>query len=434
MSQKTISPWNRRRFQTTALALLAFAGTTGSAAASLHSPQPLSLAQAEQLAVERNPAIAGYRAEAAALRERVPAARSLPDPELTLGAMNVPIDSLGIGDDPMTQLRIGLRQRIPTGRDAAEQRLSAELQVAQARVERVERTTRRKVRHAYYELLHRHLAMALLKENRHHFEAMQSAAEREFAAGRVSRQDSLQANLELERLEDRIVGEGMALEEARAELARWIGAEAARQPLPESVPEMRQPPKTAEQARRHLDHHPRLAEAIAAIGVGHAGVAKARSAYRPNWAVEVTYGHRRATGMDPSSAPDLLSAMVMVQLPLFTANRQDRHLAAGQQRLYAAQAQQQEIWLELERDLTARYARWHSLDERSRHYHERIVKLAAENAEAAHAAYRAETIGFTALQRARIDALETRLAALRIDIQRAQAQAELLYLTGEVES
>ncbi len=403
---------------------LAFMPTNASA------DDPLTLSEAERLAVERDPTAERYRAEAEAARQEAIADGTLPDPEILGGAQNIPIDDPGLDNDPMTQLQLGVRQRFPSGRHA--ERGIGEAQAAQSRAqaEQAARQARLQARKAYLERLHRERAITLLEANRAPFEALVDAAEREQAAGRADRQDALQAMLALDRLEDRILDERTALDEARARLARWIGEEAARRPLPESIPEILDPPDR-EIAERQLADHPRLAQAEAGIRVGQASVERARSAYRPDWGLEVRYGLRRADGMEGDTASDLVSAMVTVQLPLFPADRQDRQLAAGESRAEAARSGRREAELELTRELATQYDRWRRLGERAERYERRLVALATENAEAALAAYRADTIPFTALQQARLDALEMRLAALRVDLQRARAEAELRYLIGE---
>lgn len=391
--------------------------------------QPLALGEAERIAVEQAPAIEGFRSRAEGARQAAYAAGALPDPELTLGAMALPVDDPGLDTDPMSRLEVGLRQRFPAGRGAARERVEAQAETAAAQAEEAARAVRRQTRKAYLELLHRQRAIALLRESRSRFEALVEAAEREVAADRASRQDRLQAILELERLEDRIDRERIALDDARARLARWIGEAAARRPLAQRTPELAPPPKPAAAAER-LAAHPRLAAEEARVGIGQARLREARAGYRPDWGIEVSYGHRRAERMDGSAAPDLFSVMVSMQLPLFPGNRQDRDVAAGQRRVAAAQAERREARLELRRDLEATYARWERLGQRQERYEKRLIPLATDNAEAALAAYRADTVAFTALQQARVAALEMRLSALRVEIQRLKAQAELLYLTG----
>ena len=58
------------------------------------------------------------------------------------------------------------------------------------------------------------------------------------------------------------------------------------------------------------------------------GVDLAKQRYKPGWMLDLSYGLRSGS-MDGESRPDMLSAMVTVDLPLFRANRQDREVAAA---------------------------------------------------------------------------------------------------------
>jgi outer membrane protein TolC len=53
------------------------------------------------------------------------------------------------------------------------------------------------------------------------------------------------------------------------------------------------------------------------------------------------------------------------------------------------------------------------------------------NLEASLKAYQADVTGFTTLMRAQLSDLQTQLELLRLRIERAQAQARLLYLAGD---
>ena len=60
-----------------------------------------------------------------------------------------------------------------------------------------------------------------------------------------------------------------------------------------------------------------------------------------------------------------------------------------------------------------------------------LQQEAAANAQASLKAYQSGVTEFTGLMRARITDLDVRLEALRIRVDRARAQANLLYLAGD---
>jgi hypothetical protein len=108
----------------------------------------------------------------------------------------------------------------------------------------------------------------------------------------------------------------------------------------------------------------------------------------------------------PRERPDLFSVMVMVDLPIFPGDRQSRRLEEE-------------------------HAAWTRTGERLERYEKLLIPRARENTEAALNAYQSERGDFTALLRARISELDTRLDALRLRVDRAKARAGLLYLAGD---
>ena len=67
------------------------------------------------LELARDAAAASLEERSAALSETAVAEAQLPDPELRFGAVNLPVDSFALDNEPMTQLLVGLRQRFPQG-------------------------------------------------------------------------------------------------------------------------------------------------------------------------------------------------------------------------------------------------------------------------------------------------------------------------------
>ena len=125
--------------------------------------------------------------------------------------------------------------------------------------------------------------------------------------------------------------------------------------------------------------------------------------------------------------------MVSVDLPLFTAQRQDRRLAASQARRKAAVKARDETRLELERQRARLENDLAQVERREQRYRNELQDVSEANADAAEKAYRSGTIEFTALVESRLLALETQLESLNLTAERKKVQADLLYLLGEME-
>ncbi|MBI3897154.1 MAG: hypothetical protein HY308_02530 [Gammaproteobacteria bacterium] len=81
----------------------------------LPAAETLTLERAEQLAVINAPLLSHHRTNVAAASERAVYEGRLPDPQLTIGAINVPTDSFSLREEDMTMQIIGIRQSIPPG-------------------------------------------------------------------------------------------------------------------------------------------------------------------------------------------------------------------------------------------------------------------------------------------------------------------------------
>jgi len=388
----------------------------------------LTLARAERVALERDAGGRSLRREAAALEHEATAARSLPDPTLILGFNNVPTDTFDLDQDPMTQTQIGIRQSLPWGgeRRLRQQRLQARAAVEGTRADDHVLALRREVRQAYVAVVYASRALELLRHSRQAFDELVTSTQREFAAGRVSRQAVIRARLERERLEDRISRFRSEADTARAALTRWVGPDHGQRPIDPDFPALPTPAGDGAGAS-----HPVMASESARIRARQEALRLARQEYRPDLGLEFRYGRRDTTLPDGSSSPDLVSLMFTIDIPLFGNGRNDARLAAEQERLNSAHYRRDDTWRQLNEHAASWGARHRRLSERMVRYHEHLLPQAKAEAEAAQAAWAAGTADFIEVIRARLADLDTRLEALRIESNREQARAELLYLEGE---
>ena len=145
---------------------------------------PLTLAEAEDLALRAEPGQQSMQARAAALEERAIAAGELPDPMLRVGLNNFPIESGGFSTEGMTNLGVGLRQSFPSGKtlELSERRfaeMATEMhQSADARGRSVLNATRT----AWYDLYYWRQAEALVAASRPFFDELAAISEAHIAA------------------------------------------------------------------------------------------------------------------------------------------------------------------------------------------------------------------------------------------------------------
>ena len=393
----------------------------------------LSLSEAELRALEADPIVEATEARADAMREDAVADGQLPDPKMRIGLNNVPTDTFDLGQEAMTQLSFGLQQAIPRG-DTLEYRQRrtewlANAQSARAKAER--RRVRREVREKFLEVYFQVQAAEIVRASRKLFEQLVDVTRYQFAAGRVTQQDVLRAQVELSRLDDRETRIRNREEAERANLATWIGR-LAWEPLAKERPVL-PPLPPREVIAATLERHPLLAFKAAEVESYRQGVQIAREQYKPGWNVGIEYRKRFGENPNGTERTDMMAAMVTFDLPLFTGQRQDKRLNASLRKAAAARYDKDDMYRQLKAMLDREYANWERLTERKALYADRLVREAEANAEAALKAYQSGLTEFTTLMRARLTELDVRIDELRIWTDRARAQARLLYLLTEDE-
>ncbi|MEJ2133174.1 MAG: TolC family protein, partial [Gammaproteobacteria bacterium] len=194
---------------------------------------PLTLAEAERLALTEEPGQISLLERADALEERSVAAAQLPDPAVRVGLMNYPAQHGDFTTEPMTQAQVGVRQAFPPGRAARRRELesmSAELdQSAQRRA----RDVKTAVRQAWLDAYYWNRAEAIVTELHPLFSDLVTVTRSLYAVGRKDQQDVLRAELELSRLDDRVIDISRQMAHARAALSEWVGTSEARRALPQ---------------------------------------------------------------------------------------------------------------------------------------------------------------------------------------------------------
>lgn len=389
---------------------------------------PLTIAEAEDLAIASEPGLESLLARADAMQERAVAAAQLPDPMLRVGLANFPIQSGGFSTEGMTQAQVGVRQAFPRAREysAAEKRAMGEAFDHSADARR--REVLASARKAWLDVYLAEQAWGLVNESRPFFVDLVTITQSLYRVGRKSQYDVLRAELELSRLDDRLIEIGRSRSEAQAALSRWIGDDAYR-PVAMKLPDWDALP-LLDDLRTAMGTHPLLAAAESGVAASQAAVRVAEENKKPGWAVDLGYGYRE--GFQPNGDPrsDMVSLSVSVDLPFFSENRQDRKLAAALGERRAATNTQAALSAQLGSELDAEYARWTDFTRRLALYDSRILEQSKGQAQAALLAYQSDAGDFADVMRAWIDDLDTRLQHVRLQVKRAQSYAVLANLGG----
>lgn len=388
------------------------------------STQAFDLEQAEQQALAADPGLEALAAEARALNAEAIAAGQLPDPQLTLGVMNLPVPDFSLNAEPMAQAQVGVMQRFPA---RAQRRARTGIKQAEAatvtgRLAVRSLEVRREVRKLWMFIQHQASLLALEHEMASVLDRLTELLDARMRVDRAYQTAVLSSRARRARIEKRLGDRRASITEARAALGEWLDPV---QVPPELEPAAPTPPETIP-----IEDHPALTVARLGLEEADRKVALADAGFRPGWSVN--FGVGRRFGDVPLGAPSetLINATVAIDLPLFTRNRQSRRLEAAREQVRAAAAGP----VEVRRQLAARYraasGTYAEFAELVALYNDSVLPLAREQEEAAEIQYRTGREELDPALEARLARLETERELVELKLARDQSAIDLLYLGG----
>lgn len=419
---------NSRRYAAARARLAIFCLTALALSVQVNSAtgSPLTLLEAEQKALAADYGVQAFQARSHAFSEQAIAAESWMDPTISIGTMNLPGNDI----DPFNQgmIELKLEQMLPRGDTTQIQRRKSELQSETATVASKERqlTILRDVRLSWWDAWYGQQALQALQNDRHLFESLVAITQSMYSQGRKSQQNLFQAELALSQLDNRIASAKTSLAQSKAQLTRWLGSTRftiSPQLSASSVP-------LSANNDQALLHHPLVQTADLAINQAEQDIALAEQGYKPQFGIELKYGREQGDmgSMGSTDSRNKYSAMVMMDIPLFTENRQDRQLAASRYRLEASTAQRLDILYQLRGQLQSERARYRGLQDRIQLFKTQLLPQAVKQSEASLKSYQADAGSFSDVIQTYKTRLDITLEYTRLQADIHQSQARLSYL------
>jgi outer membrane protein, heavy metal efflux system len=384
----------------------------------------LTLVEARRLALDHQPLLQAQAAAVVAARQSVVSAGQLPDPKLKGGITDLTVTGADIGTlrrETDTQFNIGISQDLPRGNKLRLRSARAEAEAERAERELVtdQLMLERDAGLAWVEVWlpqrGRELALATEREAALQAETVQIG----YSNGRNSQAEVRAARVALALIRDEIAKLEQDSAHARSLLSRWLG-EAADRPLPERLPDWPEPRPLGE-LMQGLRSHPHIGIAAKEVDVAQAGVALAKQAFKPDLSVELGYGYR-------PSFSDYVNLQIGIDLPIFTANRQNRDLAARLSELDRAEQLREDDLRQHAAELRLNYGDWILLKGRLARFDETILPEAQARIDAAQLAWGAGTGSLSAVLDARRALLDVQLRRLELETDRAKHALQLRYL------
>ena len=388
--------------------------------------QPLlTFDQALRLAQQRSRHLTAQDYAASAAREMAVAAAQLPDPMLTAGINNLPIngaDRFSLTRDFMTMRSIGVMQQFTRSdkRDARAARFEREAESAESGRSLALANLRRDTALAWLDRHYQERVREILVAQRDEGRLQIEAADAAYRGGRGAQTDVFQARTAVAQIEDRMAQADRQIATAKSRLARWVG-EAASQPLA-AAPNMDDLSVDWTRLDDHISHHPQIEVMIRQEQVARAEAEIAQANKRSDWSAELMYSQR-----GPAYS-NMISINFSIPWQLDRKNRQDREFAAKLALIDQLQAQREEATREHGADARTWLQQWQSNRDRLARYDNSLLPLSAERTRAALAGYRGGSAPLGAVLEARRMEIDTRLERVRLEMENAGLWAQLEYL------
>jgi len=385
----------------------------------------LALDEAITLAIADQPSVRAYESDAAASEEAAVAARSLPDPQVSIGVQNLPItgmNALSPTDDEMTMYTIGvMREQVRRSqREAQAAQLRSEAAVSRFQGSAQQRIVQRDVMIAWIEAVEARSKQRLLAQVIGDLRTGQKVMEAGVSTGASNSALALQAQAEVSFAESEVADARGSEGRARGELRRWIGA-AADRALPDSLPSIALPEGVAPD----FSDHPEVLAVNAEEEAARRQIDVAQSERRPNISWSVMLGIRPSYGQ-------MASAQVSIPLQLNRRNLQDRRIAEAQARAYSARLRAEDKRRELAGAYDQALAEYRGADARMKEIRERAIPSLESSFKAAEARYAGGQgtleLPLNIVRRY----VEANIQLVEQEGARARAAATLLYLAGEM--
>ena len=394
-----------------------------SALASAEEPAQLSLDALIREVVARSPSVAAEAFRAEAMRQAIPRARALDDPQLTLMTEDVPTRITG--GMPMLRLQANQMLPWPGKRERMARVAEREARVAGAR-ERAARldaiTQAKRLYHGLYLNLE---ARRVNREQRAIADTLVDVVTGRLASGMAMHHDVLKMQTEASMLDDELV----MLESERWEMVAMLNALrdlAADEPVgePEEAWSPESPLDRAELVARAIAQRPEVQE-MAAMAESRRGMAEVtRSEYYPDVMLGAFYDLREG-------GEDMIGGMVTLSVPLWIGRKQRIDVAVADLRVSAADADRAAMEAMVRAEVEQAFARLSRVKRRSEILDTELLNRAQQTFDAALAAFSAGNTSVLEI----LDALRVvsarRLSQTALRVERELALVDLARAVGE---
>jgi len=396
----------------------------------------LTLQAATELVVRDNPDLAQMQARATAMAAIPSQEGTLPDPQISINAMSLPVNTFNTRQEDMTQLGVGVSQMIPFPGKLAlrEQAALFEAEAATQNITEVRQRLLSEVKNAWWLIFYLDHALVLVDSNHTALQQFVEIAQTKYKVGIGLQQDVLLAQLELSKLLDQQLMLKGSRRNAVASLNALLAKPANNEvQLPETIalklPTLKQETslyQAAETTRAVLESNRQTIQAA------ESRLALAKKDYLPDFTVDASYG-ARANTLTGDRRSDLLSLSVSMNVPIFAAQKQAKAVDQRASELMKEKYALQDEWNKVRSQITQAYTDYQRTKDQFVLYDTGIVPQARQTVASMLAGYQVNKVDFLNLARSQITLFEYQIQYWKAFTEANQALAQLTAAVGKEE-
>ena len=392
---------------------------------------------------------------ASQLKQLGEAANTLPDPTFSISVLNLPTDGFAFNQEPMTQLKVGASQMFSRGNSRALK--EKRFQLAADEQPHLQENRRQQIALQATQLwlaaFEASNSYQLVEESRPLFDKLGDIVSASYASssGTAKQQDIIRAELELIKLNDRLITLEAQRDVALSKLSQFlmvsddysqdINQEALSSPtlvaslLPKTLPTLTEKQYLLQEYTAQISpnefhtlvgNHALILANERRIRTSSTDIEIAEQAYKPQYGMNASYAFRDDNPSGQSRA-DFFSIGLTVSMPLFSSKRQDANVSSATLMTEVMRTEKLLIMRELMAGLSSALSAYEGASRRLAIYENRIIPQIKQQAEAALNAYTNDTGDFAEVVRAQIDELDAQLTMLNIRVNQRRALASIEY-------
>jgi outer membrane protein, heavy metal efflux system len=366
----------------------------------------LTLQHALQIAMTDNPALAQAGARADALAEVPPQVGALPDPVLSLGALNYPTDTFSSTQEAMTQMQVGIGVTLPYPGKLGLREQAAGLEASSAKfsADETRLVLARNVRIGWWNLFYLDRAIAIVQRNQDLLREFVKIAEAKYRTGQGMQSDVLLAQVELSKLLDSEISLRASRKAQAAVLNSLLGRSGTTDLiLPGEVDESL--PDAPDFATLHdvaMRFRPLLSAQRAQLEAAHTRIDLAKKEYYPDFKLGAAYGFRNGINTNGTARSNLATITLSMNLPFIFERRPEHALTQRRAEAMKEEYGLQDKTVQVDSEIQQALSDYRASREQALLFKTGIIPQASQTAEAMLAAYQVDKVDFLNLIRAQI--------------------------------